>query len=130
MPYFEIRHSVFDIRYSLFQSFFCDQTGRFFGQRRRLYETTLKANRRISNNEYRISKGGIAALDLLKHDRIHYSTLDVGCSMLEVLQFLFRSDWPFFWPRRRSYETSFFNSEPQNVDGRVKSLRAGCGYCK
>jgi len=34
MPYFDIRNSVFDIRYSLFQSFFCDQSGRFFGQRR------------------------------------------------------------------------------------------------
>ena len=28
MPYFDIRNSVFDIRYSLFQSFFLDQTGR------------------------------------------------------------------------------------------------------
>jgi len=33
------RIHYFDIRYSLFQSFFLDLTGRFFGQRRRLYET-------------------------------------------------------------------------------------------
>ena len=38
--YFDIRYSLFDIRYSLFYSFFLDLTGRFFGQRRRLYETT------------------------------------------------------------------------------------------
>ena len=29
IPYFVIRHSLFDIRYSLFQSFFIDLTGRF-----------------------------------------------------------------------------------------------------
>jgi len=29
IPYFEIHYSLFDIRYSLFQSFFCDLTGRF-----------------------------------------------------------------------------------------------------
>jgi hypothetical protein len=33
--------SVFDIRYSLFQSFFFDQTGRFSGRRLRSYETSL-----------------------------------------------------------------------------------------
>jgi hypothetical protein len=37
-----LRHSIFIIRYSLFQSFFYDQTGRFVGQRRRSYETTPK----------------------------------------------------------------------------------------
>jgi hypothetical protein len=30
---FDIRHSLIDIRYSLFQSFFSDQTGRFGSQR-------------------------------------------------------------------------------------------------
>jgi len=30
IPYFEIHYSLFDIRYSLFQSFFFDKTGRFF----------------------------------------------------------------------------------------------------
>jgi hypothetical protein len=30
---FDIRHSTFIIRYSLFQSFFFDLTGRFFGRR-------------------------------------------------------------------------------------------------
>ncbi|CAB1084599.1 hypothetical protein D1AOALGA4SA_12113 [Olavius algarvensis Delta 1 endosymbiont] len=34
----------------------------FFGQRQRSYETTLKANRRISNKKYRMMKGGIASL--------------------------------------------------------------------
>jgi hypothetical protein len=29
--YFDIRHFLFDIRYSLFQRFFFDWTGRFFG---------------------------------------------------------------------------------------------------
>jgi hypothetical protein len=28
IPYFDIRHSVFDVRYSFLQSFFSDQTGR------------------------------------------------------------------------------------------------------
>jgi len=37
IPYFDIPYSLFDIRYSLFQSFFFDQTGRFSGQRRCLY---------------------------------------------------------------------------------------------
>jgi hypothetical protein len=36
------RIHYFNIRYSLFQSFFSDQTGRFSGQRRRSYETTFK----------------------------------------------------------------------------------------
>jgi len=35
IPYFDIRYSLFGIRYSLFQSFFFDQTGYFFGRRRR-----------------------------------------------------------------------------------------------
>jgi len=30
--YFDIRHLLFDIRYSLFQSFISNQTGRFGGQ--------------------------------------------------------------------------------------------------
>jgi len=30
IPYFDIQYSLFVIRYSLFQSFFCDLTGRFF----------------------------------------------------------------------------------------------------
>jgi hypothetical protein len=33
-----------------------------------------------------------------KIDRIHYSMLDVQCSMFDVHQFLFRFDRPFFWP--------------------------------
>jgi len=33
-----------------------------------------------------------------KIDRIHYSILDVQCSMFDVHQFLFRLDRPFFWP--------------------------------
>jgi hypothetical protein len=41
IPYFDIHYSLFDIRYSLFESFFLDLTGRFFGQRRRSYETLL-----------------------------------------------------------------------------------------
>jgi hypothetical protein len=31
-----------------------------------------------------------------KIDRIHYSMLDVQCSMFDVHQFLFRFDRPFF----------------------------------
>ena len=43
LSFFKIdRIHHFDIRHSLFQSFFFDQTGRFFGQRRRSYETTPK----------------------------------------------------------------------------------------
>ncbi|CAB1085394.1 hypothetical protein D1AOALGA4SA_12882 [Olavius algarvensis Delta 1 endosymbiont] len=38
---FMIPCSIFDIRYSLFKSFFHDQTGRFFGQRRRSCETSF-----------------------------------------------------------------------------------------
>ncbi len=34
-----------------------------------------------------------------KIDRIHYSMLDVQCSMFDVRKFLFRSDWPFFLVR-------------------------------
>jgi hypothetical protein len=55
------------------------------------------AEYRISNR--RITKGGIALLSLFyKIDRIHYSMLDVQCSMFDVHQFLFRLDRPFFWP--------------------------------
>ena len=36
---FDVRRSMLDVRCSTFISFFFDQTGRFFGQRRRLYET-------------------------------------------------------------------------------------------
>jgi hypothetical protein len=38
------RIPYFDIRYSLFQSFFFDLTGRCSDQRRRLYETTMKVS--------------------------------------------------------------------------------------
>ncbi len=38
-----------------------------------------------------MSKGGFAALNLFKTDRMPYSTLDVGRSMLDVNQFLFCS---------------------------------------
>jgi hypothetical protein len=40
MPYFDIRNSLFDIRYSLFKSFFCDQTGCFLAGGRTRGETT------------------------------------------------------------------------------------------
>jgi len=36
------RIPYFDIRYSLFQSFFLDLTGRCSGQQRRLYETSFQ----------------------------------------------------------------------------------------
>ncbi len=45
-----------------------------------------------------MSKDGIAALDLFNYDRIHHSRLDVGRSLLDVHQFLFRFDRPFVWP--------------------------------
>jgi len=38
-----------DIRYSLFKSFFFDQTGRFSGQRRRSYETSINRGSTSSN---------------------------------------------------------------------------------
>jgi len=34
----------------------------------------------------------------LKQTEYIYSMFDVGRSMFDVHQFLFRSDWPFFWP--------------------------------
>jgi hypothetical protein len=53
-----------------------------------------KANRRISNNEYRMSKEGIASVNLFfKQTEYIYSTFDVGRSMFEVHQFFLRSDW-------------------------------------
>jgi len=57
---------------------FFDQTGCPLAGGRRSFETTYKANRRMS-------KGGIALLSLFnKIDRIHYSMFDVGCSMFDV----------------------------------------------
>jgi len=53
---FDIRYSLFDIRYSLFRSFLSDQTGCPLAGGCRSYETTLKANRRISNKKYRMMK--------------------------------------------------------------------------
>jgi len=41
--YLDIRHSLFDIWYSLFQSFFYWSDWPFFGQRRRFYETPFLA---------------------------------------------------------------------------------------
>ena len=61
----------------------------------------------IERQSGRILKGGFAEATLMAHvarfkiDRIHYSTLDVGRSMLDVHQFLFRSDGPFFGHTRR-----------------------------
>jgi hypothetical protein len=37
-------------------------------------------------------------LGLFLIDRIHYSMLDVQCSMFDVHQFLPQSDWPLFRP--------------------------------
>ena len=49
------------------KSFFSDQTGRLFGQRRRLYETRLKSDRRIENIEPQNVEGWFrAAQPLLK----------------------------------------------------------------
>ena len=46
-------------------------------------------NSEPQNNEYRISKDGIASLNLFKTDRMH---------SFDVHQFLSRSDWPLFRP--------------------------------
>ena len=64
---------------------------------------------RMTNDECRMSNDGIASgfasgydptgrSVFFKIDRIHYSMFDVGRSMFDVHQFLFRLDWPFFWP--------------------------------
>jgi len=45
IPYFEIHYSLFDIYYSLFQNFFFDLTGRFSGQRQRLYKNQDRLDR-------------------------------------------------------------------------------------
>jgi hypothetical protein len=65
-------------------SFFFDQTGRFFGQRRGSY---MKLNFHVEWERF---------VTAIKIDRI--PSFDVGRSTLDVHQFLFRSDWPFFWP--------------------------------
>ena len=67
----------------------------------------MKVNN-ISNNEYRISKDGIARAAQALAPRVAksffnqigyiHSTFDVGRSMFDVHQFLFRFDRPFFWP--------------------------------
>ena len=52
--YFEIRHSTFIIRYSLFQSFFYDQTGCFSGQAVHVwYYISMSQNQRCSNRSRR-----------------------------------------------------------------------------
>ena len=38
----------------------------------------------------------IASLSLFKQTEYIHSTFDVGRSMFDVHQFLFRSDWPLF----------------------------------
>jgi hypothetical protein len=73
-----------------------------------------QANRRISKSRFAPGHhshfGGVGLLSLFfKIDRIHYSMLDVQCSMFDVLflvnplyetfkKFLFRFDRLFFWP--------------------------------
>ena len=42
----------------------------------------------MTNDECRLTNGGIAALSLFKIDRIHYSVFDVGRSMFDVHYFL------------------------------------------
>jgi len=54
------------------------------------FETTLKANRRISNIEpQNVEVWNRFAQSLYKIDRIHYSMFDVGRSMFDVHWFLF-----------------------------------------
>ena len=53
-------------------------------QKKRTKLKTWSKVRRISNNEYRMSKDGIAALDLFKNDRIHYSMLDHASAWFDV----------------------------------------------
>ncbi|CAB1080744.1 hypothetical protein D1AOALGA4SA_8420 [Olavius algarvensis Delta 1 endosymbiont] len=54
------------------------------------YETTFKANRRISNKKYRMMKGGIALLcHFNKIDRIH--SFDIRYSLFDIRYSLFRS---------------------------------------
>jgi hypothetical protein len=48
----------------------------------------------------------VASLSLFKQTQYIHSTFDVGRSMFDVHQFLFRLNWPFFGQRRRLYETT------------------------
>jgi hypothetical protein len=59
-----------------------------------LWQPAGTANRRISNFEgwKRFAKS------FLKQTEYIHSTFDVGRSMFDVHQFLFRLDRPFFWP--------------------------------
>jgi hypothetical protein len=63
------------------------------------YETTVKSE--PQNIEYRMSNvegWNRCAQSFLEWTEFIYSTFDVGRSMFDVHQFLFRFDWPFFWP--------------------------------
>jgi hypothetical protein len=56
-------------------------------------------------------KDGNASLNLfLKQTEYIHSTFDVGRSMFDVHQFLFRFDQPFFWP------AAGLNLEPLNPE--------------
>jgi hypothetical protein len=55
-----------------------------------------KANRRISNKKYRMTKCGIASLSLFlnrQNTSLRYSTFLVRHSIFDFLKFLFRLDW-------------------------------------
>jgi hypothetical protein len=63
------------------------------GARMKLHKIK-KANRRITNDE---GWNRFAKFFLKQTEYIH-STFDVGRSMFDVHQFLFRFDWPLFRP--------------------------------
>jgi hypothetical protein len=54
-----------------------------------------------------------------KNDSIHYSTLDVGRSMLDVHQFLLCSDWPFFQASGRAHMKLFVVGNFHRIDRRA-----------
>ncbi len=57
--------------------------------------TSKNIEHRTSNVQRRTSKEESLRSIFFKIDRIHYSMLDVQCSMFDVNQFLSRFDWEF-----------------------------------
>ena len=117
---------------SKLQSFFSDQTGRLFGRRRRSYETSLRYVRELASlapwptqwwecwrqsvtnlGRYKIT-GQPVLITAVSHRRMLYFENLVGqvaplalpdlrkYPIWNYIQFLLRSDWPFFLARGRA----------------------------
>ena len=78
----------------------------------------------VGSNSQSVFAGATQAPHVVhfKIDRIRYSTLDVGRSMLDVHQFLLRSDW-MLAARRRSCVTSW----PKRLYDREGDFRFAAG---